>query len=137
MWGMKIEVILLCKRLASYEALIKKTTRQLAGFLREKGKIELYITNDNKIKDLNKRFRKKDKPTNVLSFITPNDFPDDVIGEVYVNPSYIKKNKEDLTLMIVHGVLHILGYDHIKNSDKIKMERKEAGLLSKIRSTKP
>ena len=87
-----------------------------------------------RMKMLNNKFRSKNKPTNVLSFQKPKNFPGIKLGEVYLDPIYIQKHKEDLALMLAHGVLHILGYDHEKKSDRIKMERREARLLSKLKA---
>ena len=84
------------------------------------------------MQSLNKRFRGKNKPANVLSFMAPKNFPGNKLGEVYLDPIYIERHREDLNLMLVHGVLHILGYDHEKKSDRIKMEKKEAKLLRKL-----
>ena len=81
---------------------------------------------------LNKQFRGKDRPANVLSFVKPRGFPGETLGEVYLGPVYIQKNAEDLDLMLVHGVLHILGFDHRKKSDRIVMEKKERQLLKVI-----
>ena len=72
---------------------------------------------------------------NVLSFAHPKGFPlpdlkQQALGEIYLNPKYIKAHGEDLTYMLIHGFLHLLGYDHIKKSDRIVMERKEQKLLT-------
>lgn len=74
---------------------------------------------------------------NVLSYEAPRGFarPDvksPVLGEIYLNPSYIAKRGENFDLMLVHGFLHLLGYDHKRKSDRIKMEAKECALLSRL-----
>lgn len=72
---------------------------------------------------------------NVLSFPHPIDFPrpdikQQALGEIYLNPQYILDHQENLIFMLIHGFLHLLGYDHIKKSDRITMEHKEQELLS-------
>lgn len=129
---MKLKVITLDKPVKKFEAKIKKMARQLAIFLPQKGEIELFIISGKKMRMLNHRFLGKNKPTNVLSFPKPKNFPGNKLGEVFLDPVYIKKHKEDLSLMLAHGVLHILGYDHEKRGDRIRMEKKEKQLLSKL-----
>lgn len=106
---------------------LKPTIRRVAGFLakqlkQEKAYLEVYL--------VGKEFMYK----NVLAFPAPKGFPrPDIklkpLGEIYLNPQYIKENGEDLTFMLIHGFLHLLGYDHKKESDRISMESKEKELL--------
>jgi probable rRNA maturation factor len=65
------------------------------------------------IKQLNKDFRKKDTVTDVLSFVLEQD---PLIGEIYICPEYVAKkyNYEEVLRVIVHGFLHLLGYEHTK-----------------------
>lgn len=129
---MILKVILLDKQVKKYLTKVKKMARRLTRFLNQKGTAEVYLISGRRMRHLNKMFRKKDKSTNVLSFAKPKNFPGKELGEVYLDPLYIKKRKENLNLMLVHGVLHILGYDHKRRNDRIKMEKREASLLSKI-----
>lgn len=74
---------------------------------------------------------------NVLSFPVPKNFfrpeiKSRILGEIYLNPAYIQKKGENILYMAVHGFLHLLGYDHKKKNDRIKMEKKETELLSKL-----
>ncbi|MBI3045923.1 MAG: rRNA maturation RNase YbeY [Candidatus Harrisonbacteria bacterium] len=126
------EVILLDGQVKNFKKEVIKKARQLAGFLPKKGTIEIYLIGSRRMKMLNKKFRGQDKATNVLSFQKPKGFPGTKLGEVYLDTWYIRKHKESLELMLAHGVLHILGYDHEKRSDRIKMEKKERQLLSKL-----
>ena len=76
---------------------------------------------------------------NVLSYPADPNFPrPDVIeknlGEIYLNPNYIKEYNEDFDLMLVHGFLHLLGYDHKEGADALKMEAKEQELLQVTKS---
>ena len=74
---------------------------------------------------------------NVLAYPAPKNFPrpdakNRFLGEIYLNPDYIKKQGENIFYMFIHGFLHLLGYIHKKKSDRIKMEKKEKELLLKI-----
>ena len=131
---MKLEIILLDKEAKKYEKEIKQKAKKLAKFLIKNKEAEIYLINGRRMRWLNKRFRGKNKSTNVLSFQKPKIFPGNKLGEVYLDPIYIEKHKEDLDLMLVHGVLHILGYDHEKKDDRIKMEKREAKLLLKLKA---
>ncbi len=90
--------------------------------------LEVYLVSD--------AFMKK----NVLSFEASKDFPHpetkkyQPLGEIYLNPKYIQENNEDLTYMLVHGLLHLLGYDHKNKSDRMKMEAEEQRLCRAIKS---
>ncbi|MEK9186580.1 MAG: rRNA maturation RNase YbeY [Patescibacteria group bacterium] len=75
---------------------------------------------------------------NVLAFPAPKNFlrPDlkglKSLGEIYLNPDYIQKHRENLEFMLIHGFLHLLGYDHKKNSDTMIMQKKELRLMELV-----
>ena len=78
---------------------------------------------------------------NVLSFLSPNGFPGSgykhkYLGIIYLNPDYIKKTGGDLTFMAVHGLLHLLGYDHKRKNDIIKMKTQEMKIMKRLGSPK-
>ncbi len=129
---MKLEIIVLDKPAQKFKQPVVKYARRLMRFLPKKGIAEVYLIGSSRMKGLNKRFRRKDKTTTVLSFVKPRDFPGPVLGEIYLDPVFIQKNKQNLAQMLVHGVLHILGYEHGTKYGRIKMQKKEAWLLSKI-----
>lgn len=99
-------------------------------FKLRRGQVEVYIVDDS--------FMIK----NVLAFPAPKNFPrPDLpkgvkpLGEIYLNLDYIKKQKESIEKMLIHGFLHLLGYDHQKKSDRITMEKKEKQLWQQITSS--
>ena len=107
-------------------------------FTAENSEISILLTNDNFIQKLNAKYRKMDKPTNVLSF--PMD--DDVMrGDIIISYETIKKEaelenkniKDHLALMVTHGTLHLAGYDHIKDEEAEEMEAMERKILSTIK----
>jgi rRNA maturation RNase YbeY len=76
-------------------------------------------------------------PKNVLAFPTVKGFPipgirQRPLGEIYLNPSVIRAQEWTLEFMTIHGFLHLLGYDHKKKSDRMKMERLEQKLLAEL-----
>ena len=126
---MILEIIALDKSAAKPAKALEKISKKLGKLLAKKGFTEVFLIKSQRMQSLNNRFRGKNTSTNVLSFTAPKNFPGNKLGEVYLDPAYIQKHKEDLNLMLVHGVLHILGYDHKRKSDRIKMEKKEASIL--------
>ena len=99
--------------------------------------IEICLVEDKKIQELNNKFRKKNKPTNVLSFKEPKNFPNPEkksLGEIYLAPDYIQKEGSNISDLTIHGILHLLGYTHKGVHDKIKMEKKEKSILKKLQN---
>jgi probable rRNA maturation factor len=105
---------------------------------------DIFLLRQNMIHAINKQWHKKDEPTNVLSFaerdvpfIVPKQLRDkNYLGEIYISPDFVRKHKQSLDHMVVHSMLHLLGYDHIKNEDAKKMEKREQTILKKIASLK-
>lgn len=129
---MRILVNVLDKKLREFAVEIRRLSRKLCALLNEKGDIEVFLIDSGRLRRLNKKFRGLNKSTNVLSFVVPKGFPGAGLGEIYLDPIYIKEHKEDAALMLAHGVLHILGYDHEKENDRIKMENKERQLMKQF-----
>jgi len=99
----------------------------LIGENREKEEISLAFVNKTEIKKLNKKFRKKDEPTDVLSFSAIGETSPaggEGLGEVVICPDMVPD--KNLLKVFVHGVLHLCGYDHEKSEEDAKiMEEKE------------
>lgn len=97
--------------------------------------------------DLNSRYRQKDKPTNVLSF--PLDAPPGVqipmLGDIILCSDVINEEAKaqekpadaHWAHMVVHGILHLLGFDHIHDSDALIMEQREIEILDSLRFADP
>ena len=101
---------------------------------RKRKKISLVFLSSEEIKKINKKYRKKNQATDVLSFLYEDDF-----GEIAVCPEVIKKNakklkssyNKELIRVLIHGVLHLLGYDHKGSREKAQiMNQKEKRYLS-------
>ena len=92
--------------------------------------VSIILTNDDEIHALNREYRHIDRPTNVLSFELGDDI---LLGDIYISFDTVQREAaaanisiaEHAAHMVVHGVLHLQGYDHIKNRDAKKMENLE------------
>jgi probable rRNA maturation factor len=101
----------------------------LKGENREIENISIAFVSSDEIKKLNQKYRKKNKATDVLSFGKTLDFKSDT-AEIIICPEVVKKNKDKLEKMVVHGILHILGYDHEKTKKQAEeMEKKQEKYL--------
>ncbi|MEA1973287.1 MAG: rRNA maturation RNase YbeY [Candidatus Cloacimonadota bacterium] len=103
----------------------------------ENQEVSLAITNSDKIQKLNKRFRGKDAKTDVLSFPSYIDFIPflgDIIIDIEVANSQKGNNslEEELQYLYLHGLLHLMGYDHMQKKDAIIMNDKEKKYLKEI-----
>ena len=138
-----------------YEEIIKKVVEQC--FKEEKIEhsklyISITLTTPNHIHEINKQYRNVDRETDVLSFpmfekqelnekIKDQNFEyEDVLGDIVISIEKVKRQAEEyghsfereLAYMIVHGFYHLMGYDHIKEEDKILMRPKEEVVLNKL-----
>lgn len=109
----------------------------------------LRVVDAIEIQNLNLRFRHKDTPTNVLSF--PAELPEELfkqkpfLGDIILCSEVIQREAEEQgklleahwAHMIIHGILHLLGYDHIDDKDAETMEALEIKLLDKFGYTNP
>ncbi|MFU2157659.1 rRNA maturation RNase YbeY [Caldisericum sp. AR60] len=108
--------------------------------VKEKGQISIVLLSKNAIREINKRYRKKDKPTNVLSFQIDYEKGKNIYGEILISPEVAQNEAKKLgnnfndyfIFLIIHGVLHLLGYDHEKDEERIVMEQLEEKLLKEI-----
>lgn len=98
------------------------------------------LVDKDEIRQLNNTYRGKDELTNVLSFSsdTPKEIDESILGDVVICVAVVQtqakvQNKtfeNHLTHMAIHGVLHLLGYDHIKDSEANEMEALEVKILT-------
>lgn len=122
------------KYLKSKSSVSRKALKVLKMLKKDNLLVEFFLVSEKEIKKINLKYRKKNKVTNVLSFCETKGFifPKEKqrrIGEIYLSLDFIKRNNQDLNLMVVHGILHLLGYDHIVKKDREKMERLEDRIL--------
>ncbi|WP_418185488.1 rRNA maturation RNase YbeY [Aliarcobacter vitoriensis] len=100
--------------------------------------IELLIVDNLTIQEINKEYRQKDKPTDVLSFPFEGDFSHIPLGTIIISIDFVKDKAkeyghseiEELSLLFIHGILHLLGYDH--EVDKGEHRQKEEELIKEF-----
>ncbi len=99
---------------------------------KEKKDLSIVLVGETRIKKINKKYRNKNQPTDVLAFQDLN--------EIIICVQQVRKNakkfnlvfKEELFRVLIHGILHILGYNHKKNEEAKKMFKKQEYYLSKV-----
>jgi len=112
--------------------LLQKASRELK--CRKDAAVSIILIGDAKMRALNKTYRKKNKTTNVLAFPTGDNID---LGDVFISvpearreaKRYGHKFDYELQRLALHGLLHLLGYDHKKDKDAKKMEKLETKLL--------
>lgn len=111
------------------------------------GAICIRFADETEIQTLNREYRDKDKPTNVLSFPfeVPEGIEDDQLGDIIICPSVIEREAKEQSKalndhfahMLVHGTLHLLGYDHLEDQEAQDMEAKEIQILAALNIENP
>ena len=107
--------------------------RKAAGL---KGQVQVLITSSAELRDFNRRFRRKDKPTDVLSFPAVIDGE---AGDIAISADIASENAfrlghsldEELRILILHGILHLAGHDH--EADRGEMEALESDLRDRLK----
>ena len=136
------------KRLKNKDIFFKKICKAFPKkykFLNKKVTFTLLLSNNKNIKKLNKVFRKKNKSTDILSFpldkkikVKKNTY----LGDIIISYNYLDKPrsqdlksfKEKVAKILIHGFLHLLGFDHKKNKDYSKMLKEETLIFKSVQS---
>ena len=112
-------------------------------FINKKIFLTLLLSNNQNIKKLNKKFRNKDRATDILSFPTTKKFKlqkNYYLGDIIISYNFINKPKnqkikdfkKNLIKTFIHGFLHLLGFDHSKLSDYKKMLKEEHKIYKSV-----
>ena len=136
------------KRLKNTDLFFKKICKAFPKkyqFSNKKISLSLLLSNNKNIKKLNKVFRRKNKSTDILSFpidkkinISNNTY----LGDIIISYDYLDKPKsqdsklfkEKVIKIFIHGLLHLLGFDHKKNENYLKMLKEENLLYKHLKS---
>ena len=139
-----------------WEGIVEKVLKKCfeeEGLIDSKLIMTITFTTPEEIRKINKKYRKIDKATDVLSFpmfekdeldekIKNKDFlHEDVLGDIIISIEKVKEQAEEyghsfereLSYMLVHGFYHLMGYDHIEEEDKKVMRPKEEKILSELK----
>ncbi len=104
-----------------------------------RGRVNVLVSGDRELRDLNRRFRGKDRATDVLSFPALPDGKNGLVGDIAISADIAAENAqrlghttaEELKVLALHGLLHLAGYDHER--DNGQMARREARLRRELR----
>lgn len=124
--------------------------------LREEGyptdaEVTLLFVSESEMASYNQRFLDRNGPTDVLAFpleeLLPGVVPETnrhgpplMLGDVVVAPAYVRRQagshgvsfEDEMALMVTHGILHLLGYDHVDDDEAERMEARERDILAKV-----
>ena len=114
-----------------------KKLQKISYFKSKNQEFSILLTNSEKMKKLNFKFRKKNKITDVLSFPLNHKTKKNIyIGDIAIGFEIINKRSKvsdfnyEFDKMWIHGYLHLIGYDHKKNKEYAKMSKKEKLILN-------
>lgn len=111
--------------------------------------VSLVFMDDAAIREINLEWRSQDKPTNVLSFpafpVTPGSMPGPMLGDIVLARETLEREafelgksfEDHLTHLLVHGFLHLFGYDHLDDADATEMESLETRILASLGLSDP
>ena len=114
-------------------AQLQRFARRAQTLARVKGEVDILIASNKRLRELNRRFRRKDKPTDVLSFPRPSG------GDIAISVQIALDNAHqfghnlatELKVLVLHGMLHLAGHDH--ESDNGRMAHLEARLRAQLK----
>ncbi len=116
------------------KTLLKKTLIKTMEYLNiENRHIDITFINDSQMKMLNHKYAKKNISTDVLSFLVEG-YDEELLGNIFISLNYAKKNTfnnsnsliKEVKILCIHGILHLLGYDHSnKKSEKVMFDLQE------------
>ena len=132
------------KKIKNIKNYFKLKQRKFNNYYKTQKKIKEFtvlLTNNSKMKNLNKKYRKINKPTDVLSFPLNIKIKSKIyLGDIAISYEIVNKRSYnssfvyELDKMWIHGYLHLSGYDHIKNLDFEKMYKKENLIFKQLNS---
>ena len=116
-----------------------KKLNKIYSFVNKKQEFSILLTSKKKMKNLNYKFRKKNKSTDVLSFPLNNILRNDIyIGDIAIGFEFVDKKPDisefqyEFDKLWIHGYLHLIGYDHKNIKDYKKMIKKEILLFKNL-----
>ena len=128
-----------------YENLMSKTFKKLN--IKQEFEVDVNLVNNEEIHDINREYRKVDRPTDVISFAFLDDVDGEIkiksdipkiLGEIFISVDKAIEQAEnyghsllrEMSFLFVHGLLHLLGYDHMKKEDEVIMFKLQEEILT-------
>lgn len=116
------------------EKFIKKAAKDILSIIHKQKGLEIIFLGDKEIKPINKKYKRRNAPTDVLSFEL------DELGEIIISSDTALKNseifhtsfEEEIVLYVIHGILHLFGYDDGTVREKKRMSKKEDVILEAL-----
>ena len=136
---LEVDILATCPLWRGHEEMLSRALAAAAVEERKRGVVSLLLGDDASMASLNKQWRGKDGPTNVLSFPAPRVDPE-FLGDIALAAETIaaeaefqgKRFEHHAAHLVVHGFLHLLGYDHENPADAEAMEARERAILTSI-----
>jgi len=147
-WPSEDELQSAANRVLEKAAIYLKTNAK-QKFPKMETEVSLVFTDDESIRAINAEWRQKDKATNVLSFpaypISPGKMPGPMLGDIIIARETVEREAAELekpfddhlTHLMVHGFLHLFGYDHMNNAEAEIMEGLETRILADLGLSDP
>jgi len=137
---MSVEIVNKIRRKKISVRRTKRTAQRILGLLnQDRVELSLALVDNREIKKLNARYRKKDQPTDVLSFPSGEQLPTgiQILGDVVISVEQAEEQagerrktlEQEIESLLIHGILHLLGYDHERSRKEAKIMQ---GLERKI-----
>ncbi len=110
----------------------------------KQAELSLAFVTDQTIHELNRQYRHKDQPTDVLSFPLADERCPTLLGDVVISIDTARRQArqrkrafaDELRALLIHGILHLLGYDHeVSDSEAVRMRRKEREVKAVLRGS--
>lgn len=120
---------------------LRRTAQRLLDAVgHPKASLSITLVGDATIRKLNREYRHKDRPTDVLSFPLGDASQQQLLGDVVISVATAKRQaaeydatlERELERLLIHGILHLLGHDHHKRDERLRMEREERRLARAI-----
>lgn len=121
---------------------VATTFKKIKHPIKKGMEVNIMLTNDKEIQTLNKEYRGKNKPTNVLSFETGDEI---LLGDIVMSIDTLLKEAKEQKIsvtdhyahLLCHGMLHLLGFDHIEEDEANEMEFFEIEILKEFKIANP
>ena len=134
-----VNLVSLDRQFAQLKKPLGQTATRVFQFLKmPRAEIDIYLIGASKMRKLNREYRQKDETTDVIAVEPPQGFPPvspGYVGEIYLNPPCARRKGYSPEYALIHGILHLKGFNHKGKSDKIKMEKLEKKILLWLANT--